>query len=312
MRNPHQIDIIRRRLLGWYKTEKREFLWRTTRDPYIILVSEIMLQQTQTTRVALMLPKFLRRFPSLEALSRARVASVIRAWQGMGYNNRAVRLRQLAREIMVRHHGEIPTDIPTLLELPGIGSYTAHAIACFAFRQPVAVVDVNVRRVVSRIFSTMASISMVLPDDIIEPLAQSVVGKKSYDLNQALMDLGSTICIARFPRCEECPVSRSCGSRASLFQSSPRRMPIRHRRTSTEPSHMGIPNRIWRGKIVATLGRLRTTESISVTRLGRSLTPNFDDTDRKWLLTIISGLQRDGLLSVIGRNGDISVMLSRA
>ena len=169
---------MREALLDWYAERGRELPWRETRDPYAILVSEVMLQQTQASRVAPRWVAWLERWPTAQALAAAPTAEVIRAWQGLGYNRRAVSLQRAARVVAERGW---PDD---LTELPGVGPYTAAAVACFAFGRPVLPVDVNVRRVQER------------------------TGEEfDHTCAQALMDLGATVCIARVPRCGECPLA---------------------------------------------------------------------------------------------------------
>src|SRR5436309_1974039 len=165
-------------LLGWYAENGRDLPWRRTRDPYAILVSEVMLQQTQAARVVPRYLDWLERWPSAEALAAAPTAEVLRAWQGLGYNRRALNLQRAARAVSA---GGWPDD---LISLPGVGRYTADAVACFAFGRPVLPVDVNVRRVLERTGSAF-----------------------DYRCAQALMDLGATVCIARVPRCGECPLA---------------------------------------------------------------------------------------------------------
>jgi A/G-specific adenine glycosylase len=180
---------VRAALLEWYATNGRDLPWRRTRDPYAILVSEVMLQQTQAARVVPRYRAWLDRWPSVDALASASTADVIREWQGLGYNRRALNLQRAARH--VEAHGW-PED---LTELPGVGRYTANAVACFAFGQPVLPVDVNVRRVRERTGAAF-----------------------DHTCAQALMDLGATICIARVPRCGECPLASACPSRGRRFE----------------------------------------------------------------------------------------------
>ena len=172
------------RLLAWFAEHGRELPWRSTSDPYAILVSEVMLQQTQVSRVVPRYLAWLERWPTVEALARARRADVIRAWQGLGYNRRAVNLHRAAQRISAEGW---PAD---LTELPGVGPYTADAIRRFARREPVLPVDTNVRRVLRR---TRARFS---PESA-----------------HALMDLGATTCLARIPRCRTCPLEADCPSR---------------------------------------------------------------------------------------------------
>ena len=180
---------MRELLLAWFARNGRDLPWRRTRDAYAILVSEVMLQQTQAARVVPRWLAWLERWPSVEALAAASTADVIREWQGLGYNRRAVALQRAAR--LVAEHGW-PDD---LTELPGVGPYTADAVACFAFGGPVLPLDVNVRRVRERTG---------------EPF--------DHTCAQALMDLGATVCIARVPRCGECPLAGGCPSRGRRFE----------------------------------------------------------------------------------------------
>ena len=184
-----RLGTVQAALLDWFATNGRDLPWRGTRDPYAILISEVMLQQTQASRVVPRYVAWLDRWPSLEALAAAPTAEVIRAWQGLGYNRRALSLQRAARHVAV--HGW-PED---LTELPGVGRYTADAVACFALGRPVLPVDVNVRRVQQR---TGAGFD--------------------HSCAQALMDLGATICIARVPRCGECPLAGACPSRGRRFE----------------------------------------------------------------------------------------------
>jgi A/G-specific adenine glycosylase len=179
---------VRDELLRWFGVNGRDLPWRRTRDPYAILVSEVMLQQTQAARVVPRYLAWLERWPTVEALAAAPTAEVIREWQGLGYNRRALNLQRAAR--LVAADGW-PDD---LTELPGVGAYTAAAVACFALGRPVLPVDVNVRRVEER-----------------------TGGVFDHTCAQALMDLGATICLARVPRCGECPLAETCPSRGRRF-----------------------------------------------------------------------------------------------
>src|ERR671930_532805 len=196
------------RLLAWFETNGRDLPWRRTRDPYAILVSEVMLQQTQAARVVPRYLAWLERWPTAEALAAASTAEVLREWQGLGYNRRALNLHRAARAVAASGW---PNDLMTL---PGVGRYTADAVACFAFGRPVLPVDVNVRRVIER---TGASFD--------------------HTCAQALMDLGATVCIARIPRCAECPLVDECPSRGRRFEPLRKQGPLegsfRQRRAAT-------------------------------------------------------------------------------
>jgi A/G-specific adenine glycosylase len=200
---------VQARLLAWYAAEHRDLPWRQTRDPYAILVSEIMLQQTQVDRVIPRWTAWLAQFPTLAALAAATRADAVRAWQGLGYNLRAVRLHAIATQAVAEFGGELPRTVDGLRQLKGIGSYTAGAVACFAYEQPVAMVDTNIRRVLSRVFG--------LPAAEIERHAPALVPPTAaYAWNQALMDLGATICRAQQPLCLVCPILTECGGPAPV------------------------------------------------------------------------------------------------
>jgi A/G-specific adenine glycosylase len=187
-------------LLAWFAEHGRDLPWRRTRDPYAILVSEVMLQQTQVSRVVPRYLTWLERWPDAAALAGASPAEVIEAWSGLGYNRRAVNLHRCAQAAVAL--GGFPRDQAQLRALPGIGPYTAAAIACFAFGDQVAAPDVNARRVLGRAFGD--------PDLSPPP-------DRAYQWNQALFDLGSGICIARRPRCELCPLATGCPSAGMTF-----------------------------------------------------------------------------------------------
>jgi len=180
---------VKKALLAWYAERGRDLPWRGTSDPYAILVSEVMLQQTQASRVVPRYLAWLERWPTVGALATASTGEVIREWQGLGYNRRALSLQRAAREVTANGW---PED---LTELPGVGRYTADAVACFALGRPVLPVDVNVRRVQERSGAAF-----------------------DHTCGQALMDLGATICIARVPRCGECPLAEACPSRGRRFE----------------------------------------------------------------------------------------------
>ncbi|MBI4635372.1 MAG: A/G-specific adenine glycosylase [Candidatus Rokubacteria bacterium] len=204
---------FQRRLLAWYATHGRDLPWRRTRDPYRVLVSEIMLQQTQVDRVVPKYHEFLERYPTLECLARARVDEVRRVWYPLGYNIRPVRLRQIARETIARYGGRLPDSAETLRRLPGIGRYTAGAVLSFAYGRDTAVLDTNVRRVLGRVFLGPRGAARVRGEKWFWDLAESLVPpRRGYDFNQALMDFGATWCTPRKPRCRPCPMRDFCGS----------------------------------------------------------------------------------------------------
>jgi len=280
----------RYRIRRWYLRNGRVLPWRGIRDHYRILVSEVMLQQTQVARVLEKYPAFLARFPSVFAMAAAQQRDVVRAWQGMGYNNRPVRLHQLARRVMCECGGRLPRDLEGLTSLPGIGRYTAHAVLSSAFGKPVPVVDINVRRLLSRLFFRMETTDRLRPEAEIWITAGRVLPRgRTYEWNQALMDLGATVCTARAPRCSDCPVMTVCRSYRRMRHGT-------HRKIYHEPSLYGIPNRIYRGKIVEMLRRSR--RPISVSAVARVLLNGSSLRHQRWLNDVLAGLARDGLIRV--------------
>lgn len=202
---------FRRQLLAWYRTNARDLPWRKTDDPYHILVSEIMLQQTQVERV---LPKYLewlQKYPSFESLASAPADEVTRTWYPLGYNVRPKRLQSIAREAVDRFGGELPSDEETLRSFKGIGAYTAGAIRSFAFGERAAIVDTNVARVLLRVFIGRGDAKAHRMRRQLWQLSATLVPRRNvFDFNQALMDLGATVCVARKPVCLACPMKSIC------------------------------------------------------------------------------------------------------
>ncbi|MFN7916084.1 MAG: hypothetical protein U0Q55_12165 [Vicinamibacterales bacterium] len=204
---------FRQRLLTWYGRHGRDLPWRTTDDPYHILVSEIMLQQTQVDRVLPKYHEWLGKFPSLAALAVADEALVTETWRPLGYNIRPKRLQAIAREAVTRFDGRLPDDEETLLSFKGIGQYTAGAIRSFAFRQRAAILDTNVARVLFRVFVGAGDPkSHAMKKHLWAVSAAMVPQKQVFDFNQALMDFGAMVCVARNPKCLVCPMSKDCAS----------------------------------------------------------------------------------------------------
>jgi A/G-specific adenine glycosylase len=198
-------------LIGWYEARKRDLPWRKTRDPYAIWVSEVMLQQTQVKTVLGYYERWMQRFPSVKALAAAEDADVLHAWQGLGYYSRARRLLAGARAVAERHGGKLPRDVDALLALPGIGPYSAGAIASIAFGLPEPIVDGNVVRVLCRIFALEGDPAKAPLKQRLWQLARELVpADQPSEFNQSLMELGATICTPTSPRCPECPVAKQC------------------------------------------------------------------------------------------------------
>jgi A/G-specific adenine glycosylase len=205
------LTAVQGRLLDWYEKRKRDLPWRRTKDPYAIWVSEVMLQQTQVKTVLGYYERWMERFPTLQALAAAEDADVLHAWQGLGYYSRARRLLSGARAVTEQHGGELPRDVAALLALPGIGPYSAGAIASIAFGLPEPIVDGNVVRVLSRLFALRGDPARTPLKSQLWRLARELVpADRAADFNQSLMELGATICTPTSPRCAQCPLAQHC------------------------------------------------------------------------------------------------------
>jgi A/G-specific adenine glycosylase len=202
--------LFRQRLLHWYDGHKRDLPWRMSHDPYHVWLSEIMLQQTRVTAVLEHYQRFLKRFPTIEFLARARLSSVLAVWSGLGYYRRARMLHAAAKKVVEEFRGKLPARPGGLRTLPGIGRYTAAAIASIAFNEPVAVVDGNVKRVLQRVLGE------TLTGEELWSAAERVLSRRrSGDFNQAIMELGATVCLPRRPKCLLCPVLDLCVTRGA-------------------------------------------------------------------------------------------------
>ena len=285
-------------LLDWYRANARDLPWRRTRDPYRILVSEIMLQQTQVDRVIPKYHAFLKQFPTLEALADAPASAVIRAWAGLGYNRRALNLQRAARAVVEEHGGEMPRTIEGLGELPGIGPYTAGAIACFAFEQDVGFADTNIRRVLHRVLcGPELPQPAVKPREIERIASENVPEGAGYDWNQALIELGALVCRSRSVDCEVCPLAKWCLARPVirevLAEAQSTRVQRRKQQGATSgPERFETTSRYFRGRVVDLLRD--APNGLTAGQLA-----NLIDTDRSengWIEPYIEGLVRDGLI----------------
>ncbi|MCU1297794.1 MAG: A/G-specific glycosylase [Acidobacteriaceae bacterium] len=207
----HRANTFRRQLLHWYDGNARDLPWRRDRDPYRVWLSEVMLQQTRVVAVIEHYHRFLKRFPTIEKLAAAREASVLAVWSGLGYYRRARMLHAASKEIVSDHAGKFPDSSAELRTLPGIGRYTAAAIASIAFDETVAVVDGNVERVLQRVAGKRLG-----KEQIWEAAQELVSHQRPGDSNQAIMELGATVCIPRQPKCLVCPVVELCVIRGEL------------------------------------------------------------------------------------------------
>lgn len=293
-----------RALLDWYAREGRDLPWRRTRDPYAVLVSEIMLQQTQVDRVIPRWREWLDQFPTLAALAAAPRAEVIRAWRGLGYNLRAVRLHDLARTLVAERGGRFPRALSDLRALPGLGPYTAAALACFAFGERVAPVDTNVRRVLGRLFLGEPAVARG-QEAAIAALAEAALPEDAYSWNQALMDLGATICTADAPACLICPVRDPCRA-AGRMSGWPleRRERLREARAGYDAAarQRASQQRVYRGRLVDALRTAGDGAPVPLGALGARVKPDFDvagEADRAWLEGLARKLGREGLLRIV-------------
>ena len=290
-----KIAAVRSGLLGWFSANARDLPWRRTRDPYAILVSEVMLQQTQVDRVIPYYERWLERFPNVTALAEAATADVITAWAGLGYNRRAVNLQRTARFVVEECDGIFPSDVERLLTLPGIGPYTAGAIAAFAFEQDAAFIDTNMRRVLHRVTFGPDVPDQLRHDREVIPVARQLVPPgQGWGWNQALIEFGALQCTARKPACLICPLQSVCtaypailGALASVPKGS---------RKKVEAPFAGS-NRFYRGRIIDLL-RTAPSSGLSLEEVGQAVRPDFSDIDHTWVHGIVSGLARDGLAVV--------------
>jgi A/G-specific adenine glycosylase len=225
-----ELGELRAALLGHYDRHRRALPWRGESDPYRVLVSEVMLQQTRVETVTLRYASWLHRFPDVESLASAAEDDVLKAWEGLGYYRRARHLHRAAALVRERPGASLPHTYAELRDLPGLGEYTASAVASIAFGEAVAAVDGNVRRVVARLLDEPTP----GPAWLRKAAAALLDPRRPGDWNQAMMDLGATVCVPRVPRCEACPVSAWCGARAAGTQRErPRRVPKRQPRAAT-------------------------------------------------------------------------------
>jgi A/G-specific adenine glycosylase len=290
--SPDPVDRLRSHLLAWWDAGHRDLPWRRTRDPYAVLVSEVMLQQTQVARV----PKFndfIARFPTLPHLAAAPVADVIRAWSGLGYNRRAVNLHRLARAVVDEHGGALPPSAHDLRRLPGIGDYTARAVASIAFGEPVAAVDTNVRRVLTRVHDGPDSDRTAAQ---VQALADGVLAAdRPGDWNQALMELGARICLP-IPDCPACPLRATCATAPVAGTIRERR--AAYRVSAARPSErFEHSTRFYRGRIVEMLRAEPDTRPLTVDEVGARLRLDYSPTDHAWLIALLEGLARDHLIA---------------
>lgn len=293
-------QIVGHHLLNWFDKHGRSRLpWRVDRAPYRVAVSEFMLQQTQVDRVIPLFEAFVARYPTFAALAAASKADVLRLWQGLGYNSRAIRLLALAQRVTADYGGELPSEPHELADLPGIGPYTRAAIRAFAFDLPDVALDTNLRRVLHRLFFGIEYPPLAGPVDIEAAAQKMLIRDRSNAWNSAMMDLGATICTARAPKCLICPLRTSCvaapiDARALIDLArvhAPRRGPqssIRFEDTV----------RFLRGRVIDRLRALEGRERISLLDLHSDLKPLIGKREPGEVAEVVSALERDGLIGV--------------
>jgi A/G-specific adenine glycosylase len=272
-------------VLDWYAANGRSLAFRSTSDPWAVLVSEVMAQQTQAARAAEAWTAFMDRFPTPAAMAAASPADVIRAWRGLGYNRRALALHRAARVIVDEHEGRVPDSLDELLRLPGIGPYTARAVLAIAFDRPVAALDVNIRRVLGRAFH----LDSVVPAGARQAVADALVpASREADWTHALMDVGAAFCRPREPRCDACPLATWCPIAASGAASPERPAP---RRTAT--IRFESTSRWLRGRI---LDRLRDAPPRAWVRFDAPM----GDHTAMAVQAALSALATDGMIALDG------------
>ena len=297
--HPPSIPEVQTALLAWFAANARDLPWRRTRDPYRILVSEVMLQQTQVDRVVPYYERWLGLFPTVGVLADAPTASVIQAWAGLGYNRRAVNMQATARAVVERFGGDFPRDVETLRTLPGIGPYTSGAIAAFAFEQDVAFIDTNMRRVLHRVFAGPEVPEPVLTDREVTALAaQAVPDGAGWTWNQALIEFGALQCTARKPACVVCPLQGDCQAAASIHAAIQEQARVARGRKAIPFEQT---SRYFRGRIVDALRA--APDGLPLNALGPAIRSDFGPGDLPWLVELVEGLARHGLVAVAEERG---------
>jgi A/G-specific adenine glycosylase len=294
---PAELPEIQATLLDWFRRNGRDLPWRHTRDPYRILVSEVMLQQTQVERVIPKYHAFLERFPTVHALAEAPTAEVILLWAGLGYNRRAVNLQRAARAVVEEHGGAFPQDVTILEALPGIGPYTAGAVACFAFEQDVGFMDTNIKRLLHRLFLGPEIPEQRRSDREMNEITGAIIPEgQGWVWNQALIEFGALQCTSRKPACLTCPLQRHCRAfpeiqtvLADAYRNGFRR--------KNEASFHGS-SRYYRGRVVATLRNHDGPDGVAFDQIGPLIRDDFTHEHQSWLEEIIAGLKRDGLVEI--------------
>ena len=296
-KNPQWRSRVRRRLLDWFSKHAREMPWRADPTPYRVWVSEIMLQQTQVMRVLVFYPAWLKQFPNWETLAKASNADVIRAWSGLGYNRRALVLRDIARQVVVEG---VPKSREDWMALKGIGPYTAAAVTVFSLGKRAFPIDTNIRRVLGRLFLGKLYPQPEDDDRIAEVGSKELMQTKQFqDVPQALFDLATSYC-KKVPNCAACPLRDDCAS-AQAFISGRVETPKKMIRKAKEKIHRNkkYPDRIFRGRILKIVQRHR---GIEITKLGGLIDTEFDTKlDLEWLNRMVERMIKDKFVKKDGK-----------
>ncbi|HBO99835.1 MAG: HhH-GPD family protein [Candidatus Uhrbacteria bacterium GW2011_GWF2_41_16] len=286
--------ITVQKLLSWYDRHGRDLPWRKTRNPYHILVSEIMLQQTQVSRVLIFYSSWLKQFPDWKHLAQATNTEIIHAWSGLGYNKRGLMLRDIAREIVKKG---TPQTRETWMTLKGIGPYTASALTAFSLHERVMPIDTNIRRVLGRFF-----FGLLFPDPKKDKQIQKKIKAwlpthgRFYDVPQALFDLASSVC-TKIPNCVSCPLRKECHA-AQKFLSGNVRVPknMIQKAKETHYRNKPYPDRIYRGRMLKCV-RLHDPNGVDMKEIGLHIDPSFDrHLDTEWLKNMLERMIKNGLL----------------
>jgi A/G-specific adenine glycosylase len=286
-------EALRAALMTWFEENGRDLPWRRTRDPWRVLVSEVMLQQIQVARAVPFYESFVARFPTPRALSEAPLSEAIRAWGELGRYRRVVSLHRTARILVEEHGGRVPPDPEVLVELPGVGPYTAGAVACFAFEKDAHFVDTNVRRVLHRLFFGAEVPEPKVNEKQLLGLAEAMVPRsRAWLWGQAVIELGALRCKARKALCEDCPVGDLCAARPTISEA----MSSRPRAAKATHKYEGS-NRYYRGRALAAL-REGPPEGLTLRELGERLRECFGEADLPWLRGVVESLRKDGLAEI--------------
>lgn len=282
-------------LNAWYLRHKRDLPWRNTRDPYRILISEIMLQQTQVDHVIAFYQRWLKQFPTWKSLADASTPALLHAWAGLGYNRRALMLREAARQVVATG---VPSSIESWKALKGVGPYTAAAVVAITQRKRATVIDTNVRRVIGRIFLGTPYPVPAGDAAVAKVLEQRVPKRDIYwEFPQILMDFGNAVCLPKHPQCNTCPLRLQCKAAPKFLNGTAGK---KEKMISRERIHRNkpYPDRIYRGRILAAV---RSGEATSIKRIAHLIDTSFETShDDAWLRAMITRLIKDGMLEQRG------------